>query len=334
MALTGTNGDNETHINTSQSLDYSLYDENVNQIQVENLRTPLELWISKDTSVSIEPFQLVNASAPNASNVSLNGGQFINGLLVNGFTLSGSNISIHIQIKPLQKERGYLSLLKFGSNPTTSSYDVLNEFCSNNFLINENNEEYYLTFVNMTTVNGFKGYVGYSIVEIDCSSNLTTLDLLANINQNSTCFTHSFFQRVFTSGCYYMNTNTNEWSSYGMEILADSNVTHTHCKSTHLTSFAGGFIVLPNAINFNEAFSHASFVQNPVIYSTVIALVCLYILLGVWARWMDRKDDQKCGITFLGACDDFVKPNNKYFYEIIVFTGNRPNGGTTSKVYF
>jgi len=129
-----------------------------------------------------------------------------------------------------------------------------------------------------------------------------------------------------------MEPSTNKWSSNGMEILEDTNITHTHCISSHLTTFAGGFIVLPNAIDFNYVWSHASFLQNPVIYSTVIALVCLYVLLGVWARWMDIKDEKKCGITLLGNIKDHMKKENKYIYEIIAFTGNRLNAGTKSKV--
>lgn len=129
-----------------------------------------------------------------------------------------------------------------------------------------------------------------------------------------------------------MDTNTNDWSSIGMEILFDSNLTHTHCQSSHLTTFAGGFVVLPNAIDFNNVWANASFLQNPVIYSTVIALVCLYILLGVWARWMDVKDEQKCGITLLGNVKDHLKKDSKYIYEIIAFTGNRLNAGTKSNV--
>ena len=129
-----------------------------------------------------------------------------------------------------------------------------------------------------------------------------------------------------------MNTSTNTWSSNGMDILEDSNLTHTHCISNHLTTFAGGLIVLPNAINFNKVWANASFLQNPVIYSTVIFLICLYILLGFWARYMDSKDDQKIGITLLPCDLNNDATTNKYIYEIIVFTGNRLYAGTKSKV--
>lgn len=106
-----------------------------------------------------------------------------------------------------------------------------------------------------------------------------------------------------------MNYITNDWSSYGTEVLSDTNLTHTHCISNHLTSFAGGFIVLPSAIDFNAVWAHASFLQNPIIYSTIIALICLYIILAIWARYTDSKDEQKMGITVLN--DDLKNKEKK-----------------------
>ena len=104
MALTGYNGDNETCIQISRSLDYSIYDESFNEIPVFSASKPIDLWISRDTSVALHPFQqinAINASQVNASSSSdLGGSQLINGFIVNGFNMSGSNQSIHIQIKP------------------------------------------------------------------------------------------------------------------------------------------------------------------------------------------------------------------------------------------
>jgi hypothetical protein len=348
MALTGYNGDNETSIQMSRSLDYSIYDENLNEIPVYNLSKPIDLWISRDTSVTLNQFQqinAVNASMINASsNSDLGGSKLIDGFIVNGFNMSGSNQSIHIQIKPANQTASYLTLLKFGNNPLLQKnnyyFDWLEIFCPND-LRTEANYSYYLIFLNMSRVNGFKGYVGFSLVEIDspyldCSNkSANSLDLLIDLiqnktSQNETTFTDNFELRTYASGCYFMNATSNSWSSYGIEILSDSNMTHTHCQSYHLTTFAGGLIVLPNAINFNYVWSNASFLQNPVIYSTVIALICMYLLLGIWSRRMDSKDRKKEGVTILGDVDN--KSVNKYIYEIIVFTGARLNAGTSSKV--
>ena len=331
---------------------YSVYDENFNEITVPIQVKPIDLWLARDTSVSIRPFQLVNAlnaSQINASSslaTELSGSQLINGFMVNGFNLSGSNQSIHIQIRPLNGSLSYLTLLKFGDNPVFQKnnkyYDMMNIFCPNDVQV-EGNNTFFLIFANMSKVKAFKGYVGFSIIQINSqdlncyNKSANSIDWLLDLFQNQTSsnqstFTENFELRTYSSGCYYMNELFNSWSSYGMEILSDTNITHTHCISNHLTTFAGGFIVLPNAINFNYVWAHASFLQNPVIYCTVIALICLYILLGIWSRYMDSKDSKKEGITILGDVNDEFK--NKYIYEIIVFTGNRLNAGTNSKVFF
>jgi len=171
---------------------------------------------------------------------------------------------------------------------------------------------------------------------MDLSSSSSDLTI-----SNTKGFTENFWLRIFSAGCYYLDTHTNMWSSYGMEILSDTNLTHTHCQSNHLTTFAGGFLVLPPSIDFNYVWANASFLQNPVIYSTVIALICLYILLGIWSRWMDSKDDQKQGFTVIFTensefcLDERAKNGSKYYaYEMIVYTGSRPNAGTKSNVSF
>ena len=46
---------------------------------------------------------------------------------------------------------------------------------------------------------------------------------------------------------------------------------------------------------------------------------------------MDWKDNKKIGITILDVSQS-KRIKEKYIYEIIVFTGNRPNAGTKSKV--
>ena len=322
MALTGNNGDNETHIGFSRSITFSLYDETNLEVAVTNQLEPIDLWISRDPSVPIQSFKLVDAlnanqSQSNSSSNSSSPFQLINGFLVSGLNLAGSNASIHIQIKPASKSLSYLALLKFGDNPILNEnnkyFDVLSLYCPDD-LVKEENDSFYLMFANMSRVNAHKGYVGFSIIEmnttdLDCQNkSVNSIETLIKLIKEKDNFTDNFWLRVYSSGCYYMNTSSNVWTSYGMEILADSNLTHTHCLTNHLTTFAGGFVVLPNAIDFNYVWSHASFLQNPVIYSTVIALITLYIVMGVWTRYMDCKDEQKIGVTLLSN-DDIFKTN-------------------------
>ena len=130
MAVTGANGDNETNIGLSKSISYSLYDENKNEILVKDRKKPIEYWIPKDRSVDIEPFKYIEAvrgGSENSSNAS-----FINGFYVNGFKLKGSNVSVHVQIKPSNiTSFGYLLLLKFGENPVAATrfFDEWKIFC-------------------------------------------------------------------------------------------------------------------------------------------------------------------------------------------------------------
>ncbi len=104
----------------------------------------------------------------------------------------------------------------------------------------------------------------------------------------------------------------------------------TQCFSTHLTTFAGGFLVLPTPINWNYVFANANFTKNKTIYLTMICVCVIYLLLIIYARYKDKKDIEKLGVTPL--------PDNhkvdQYFYQIIIFTGQRKDSGTESKVKF
>jgi len=95
-----------------------------------------------------------------------------------------------------------------------------------------------------------------------------------------------------------------------------------------LTEFAGGMVVLPSSINFNNVWANASFTQNMTIYLTVIIVCSLYILMFVWCRYTDICDNRKRMVYLLKD----NSPLEKYFYELIVFTGGRKDAGTTSKV--
>jgi polycystin 1L2 len=113
-----------------------------------------------------------------------------------------------------------------------------------------------------------------------------------------------------------------------MKVGRLTNHYETQCFSTHLTTFTGGFRVLPESINWNYVFANADFLKNKTIYLTVICVSVIYIALMVFARYKDKKDIEKLGVTPL---PDNHK-SDEYFYQIIVFTGQRKNAGTKSKV--
>jgi hypothetical protein len=113
-----------------------------------------------------------------------------------------------------------------------------------------------------------------------------------------------------------------------MQVGPLTNHNETQCFSTHLTTFASGFVILPNPINWNYVFANAGFIRNKTIYLTIICTTIIYIILMIYARFKDKKDIEKLGVTSL--------PDNhqsdQYFYQIIVFTGQRKDAGTKSNV--
>jgi len=188
----------------------------------------------------------------------------------------------------------------------------------------------------MSQINGFKGFVGFSIRELDaneanlyCSQNKSNSNLkLFPLIQTRKNFTSDFFIRSYTSGCYYYDTQMGKWSSNGMELYEDSNLEQTHCLSYHLTSFAAGLDSSPSIINFQYSFANVSFSRNLIIYITVIIFICLYVLFAIWARYKDIRDMKKLNIIPLKDNDS----SDNYFYELMVFTGNRNESETNSNV--
>ena len=59
-------------------------------------------------------------------------------------------------------------------------------------------------------------------------------------------------------------------------------------------TFAGGFFVAPNPIDFSKAFAgFANLADNPVAFATVLSIFGIYLLLLFWARREDRKDVER-----------------------------------------
>ena len=72
------------------------------------------------------------------------------------------------------------------------------------------------------------------------------------------------------------------------------------------------------------------FFENKTIYLTVICVSIIYLVLMIYARFKDKKDLEKLGVTSL--LDNHK--SDQYFYQIIVFTGQRKDAGTKSKVKY
>jgi hypothetical protein len=194
------------------------------------------------------------------------------------------------------------------------------------------NESIYTYFINNQKTFGHQSLI-FGLRELNSTE---ILDICSNSSINNPPITNEQFNftsnyqlRIYTSGCYYLDSNNN-WQSDGLIVGSLTNHYQTQCFSNHLTTFAGGFLVLPNPINWNYVFSNADFMKNKTIYLTVISISIIYIILMIYARFKDKKDIEKLGVTPL--------PDNhkldEYFYQIIIFTGQRKDAGTKSNVRF
>lgn len=194
------------------------------------------------------------------------------------------------------------------------------------------NNSFYRYFKNESFISNFKGFIGFGIREL----NQTEYEMYCNKSQplieiplvNELKFKNDFSIRVFTSGCHYYDKSIHEWTSHGINVIEDTNITHTHCNSSHLTEFSSGYTLLSPLIDFEHVSQTADIQKNPIIYFAVIACCISYLIVAVWSHYMDRKDKAKVTLNVMldNATDD------NYFYEIITHTGSMKEAGTQSNV--
>jgi hypothetical protein len=185
----------------------------------------------------------------------------------------------------------------------------------------------------MTQMKGFTGFVGYGIRELSqidndiLCSNKSFLISFPQIHSQVN-FTSDFMIRSYSSGCYYYDTKSGKWFSKGVDIIEDTNLEITHCVSSHLTSFAGGLVILPSEINFQYLLTNPIWIKSLAANLIIMAITCIYILFAIWSRYMDIQDEKKMNLVLLRDNNS----NETYLYEIIVFTGTRGESVTQSKV--
>ncbi|CAL8108414.1 unnamed protein product [Calicophoron daubneyi] len=139
------------------------------------------------------------------------------------------------------------------------------------------------------------------------------------------------YSRAFLSACLSIVTeNPKIWSSAGCIVGPRTTALQTHCLCNHLSTFASGWLAMPNELDFNYIFSNMDFSKNATLYAVEIAVALLFLLIFIWARRADLKDMAKLGVTPLAE----NSPKDEYLYEIIVSTGRRRGAGTDSNVCF
>ncbi|XP_054856225.1 polycystic kidney disease protein 1-like 2 [Eublepharis macularius] len=143
---------------------------------------------------------------------------------------------------------------------------------------------------------------------------------LSDINLSVTCF---------VSQCVFWDEHQGNWNNYGCHVGPKTTPSGTQCLCNHLTFFGSSFFVMPNTIDVSKTVElFATFVDNPVVVSTVGCIFLVYLLVLIWARRKDIQDNAKVKITVLGDNDPFAQ----YRYLVTVFTGHRRGAATTSQV--
>ena len=321
------NWKSSTNTNVSTSISLTILDQNGNVVPIEtNLSQPIEIIIPRDPNRMIPAMILQNATSTNSPPHN----QLFQLHYVN--ITSVVDISVHLEIHPLNSSLAYLLIYKFDQMPQLNSsirqMDGWSFFCP----FNLNSESIYTYFLDNQQTLGHQSMI-FGLRELDSTEmlNLCSNSSIFNlpvINERVN-FTSNYQLRIYISGCYYLDTN-NQWKSDGLRVGPQTNHDQTQCFSTHLTTFAGGFVVLPYAVNWNYVFANADFTKNKTIYLTLICISVVYFILIIYARWNDKKDLEKLGVTPLPD----NHPSDQYFYQILVFTGQRKDAGTKSKVHF
>ncbi|XP_075692927.1 polycystin-1-like protein 2 [Rhinoderma darwinii] len=133
----------------------------------------------------------------------------------------------------------------------------------------------------------------------------------------------------FTSQCVFWDETNQGWNNTGCHVGPKTTPHSIQCLCTHLTFFGSSFIVMPNAVDVSRTIElFATFVDNPMVVTTVGCIALVYVLVLIWARRKDIQDNSKVKIIALEDNDPFAQ----YRYLVTVFTGHRRGAATTSKV--
>ena len=289
--------DTAPNTNVSRSISFTILDRDGNEVLVAtDPSQPIKIIIPRDENLLVPPmiFQNVTAlsSVPHTQTFHLH--------LVNLSAMT-SSFSIHLELRPMDSQLAYLLIYKFDQAPRLNSLisdiDGWSLLCPSTL---------HTFFLNNQQTSGHRSII-FGIRQL----NGTESD--QRCNQPSSAhtdpprsdqpfrFTDDYELRLYTSGCYYLDAD-HRWRSDGLLVGPLTNLSQTQCLSSHLTTFAGGFLVLPEPINWNYVFANADFAKNKTIYLTVICAAILYAALMIYARFYDKKDIEKVGDTHL-ECD-------------------------------
>ncbi|NXU90070.1 PK1L2 protein, partial [Xiphorhynchus elegans] len=225
--------------------------------------------------------------------------------------ITSENTSIVIHLES-ERDIPLILYLGYGYRPNETNYDMKSHLFSKKSAGGETN-----TWVLSPEEGIFEEGTYYFMVSQDMGMDST---VYAGLTVGVTCF---------ASRCVFWDERQGSWNSYGCHVGPKTNPRSTQCLCNHLTFFGSSFFVIPNAIDVSKtAQLFGTFVDNPVVVTTVGCIFLIYVLVVIWARRKDIQDDAKVRITVLEDNDPFAQ----YRYLVTVFTGHRRGAATTSKV--
>ncbi|XP_047736408.1 polycystic kidney disease protein 1-like 2 [Hyalella azteca] len=143
---------------------------------------------------------------------------------------------------------------------------------------------------------------------------------------------NNYSMQLVAPSCRYWDAEREVWDTTGCRVGYGTTLNRVRCFCNHLTSFGSDFFVPPNTIDFSAAFSDlgGKLADNYAVLLTICILLGAYVILGVWARYKDRQDVKKWGVTPL---EDNLE-SEKFLYLITVSTGMQAKSGTSSNIFF
>ena len=203
-------------MNLSTLLSISFFDQENNQLSVHTtLEKPIEFFISRDVNYVIPSMFVQNVTSLTTNSV-INNRQFnlhfINITQVN----SNMSISVHFEMHPLNNTLAYMLIYKFDSIPQLNS--SINQIDGWSILC-PNSDNLLTYFIDNNKTSGHQSII-FGIREL----NTTEFQIYCRNESNQILITDRAFNfssnyelRVYTSGCYYLDSDYN-WQSNGLLV--------------------------------------------------------------------------------------------------------------------
>ena len=258
----------------STTISLTLLDQNGTELPFHtSIDHPIEILIPRDPALIIPPMFHQNVTSYSPSHDQL-------------FNLHLSNlsdISVHLEVRPLSVDLSYLLVYRFDDPPILASsqrqIDGWSLFCPHSknrslstfFYVADvdlSNESLFTFFVDNHQTSGHRSLI-FGLRELNFMEMMQSCGSHSTRNQGPPLtntrfnFTFDYELRLYTSGCFYLDKN-NQWKSDGLTVGPLTNHYEAQCFSTHLTQFASGFKVLPEPTTLNFSFTDQLISQSNV----------------------------------------------------------------------